>query len=61
MSSGLKGVTEAFSPKLRNPNLTNRLTGVNLGTGQEIFPNTYNSGVLHQINKVLNPGELDTQ
>lgn len=41
--------------------VTNRLAGVNLGTGQEVFPNSYNNAVIHQINKVLNVNELDTQ
>lgn len=40
---------------------TNRLTGVNIGSGQEVFPSIYNNGVLHQIDRVLIAGELDTQ
>jgi uncharacterized surface protein with fasciclin (FAS1) repeats len=41
--------------------VTNRLAGVSLGTGQEVFPNSYNNAVIHQINKVLNVNEVDTQ
>jgi uncharacterized surface protein with fasciclin (FAS1) repeats len=40
---------------------TNRLAGVNLGTGQEIFINSYNNAVVHRIDKVLKVGELVTQ
>ncbi len=40
---------------------TNKLTGVSLGTGQEVFPSSYNNGVIHQIEKVLNVNELDIQ
>ncbi len=47
--------------EIEESSFTNRLTGVSLGTGQEVFPNTFNNGVIHQINKVLNPDELDTQ
>lgn len=38
---------------------TNILTGVTLGTGQEVFPILYNNGVVHVIDKVLNVTELD--
>jgi uncharacterized surface protein with fasciclin (FAS1) repeats len=41
--------------------VTNRLAGVSLGTGQEVFPNSYNNAVIHRINKVLNVNEVDTQ
>jgi uncharacterized surface protein with fasciclin (FAS1) repeats len=41
--------------------VTNRLAGVNLGTGQEVFSNSYNNAVIHQVNKVLNISEVDTQ
>ncbi len=38
---------------------TNILTGVNNGTGQEVFPIMYNNGVIHRIDKVLKVEELD--
>ncbi len=38
---------------------TNILTGVNKGTGTEVFPILYNNGVIHEINKVLKVEELD--
>jgi uncharacterized surface protein with fasciclin (FAS1) repeats len=41
--------------------LSNRLVGISLGTGQEVFPNSYNNGVIHQIDRVLNVSELDIQ
>ena len=40
-------------------NTTNILTGVPRGTGQEVYPNLYNNGVIHEINKVLKVEELD--
>jgi uncharacterized surface protein with fasciclin (FAS1) repeats len=40
---------------------TNRLTGINTGTGQEVFPNTFNNAVIHEIDEVLIFEELDTQ
>ncbi len=40
-------------------NITNILTGVSKGTGQEVFPIIYNNGVIHQIDKVLKVEELD--
>jgi len=39
---------------------TNMLTGINLGTGQEVFPVMYNNAVIHEISKVLIVEELDT-
>lgn len=39
--------------------LTNILTGVTKGTGQEVFPVLYNNGVIHRIDKVLLVEELD--
>lgn len=39
---------------------TNILTGVTLGTGQEIFPVLYNNGVIHEINKALSVEKLNT-
>jgi uncharacterized surface protein with fasciclin (FAS1) repeats len=41
--------------------LTNKLTGISLGTGQEVFPGSFNNGVIHQIDKVLNVTEMDIQ
>jgi uncharacterized surface protein with fasciclin (FAS1) repeats len=38
---------------------TNMLTGVNKGTGQEVYPIIYNNGVIHEIDKVLMVDELD--
>ena len=32
---------------------TNIITGRELGTGTEVFPNIVSNGVIHQINKVL--------
>ncbi len=40
---------------------TNLLTGVTKGTGQEVFPIIYNNGVIHEIDKVLQVGELDVR
>jgi uncharacterized surface protein with fasciclin (FAS1) repeats len=40
---------------------TNIITGRNLGTGQEAFPNVISSAVIHQIDKVLLKNEIDTQ
>jgi len=40
-------------------NTTNILTGVTMGTGQEVFPILYNNGVIHAIDKVLKVEELD--
>jgi uncharacterized surface protein with fasciclin (FAS1) repeats len=39
--------------------VTNILTGVARGTGQEVFPILYNNGVIHEIDKVLKVEELD--
>lgn len=39
---------------------TNILTAVSLGTGQEVYPVLYNNAVIHEIDKVLNIDELDT-
>lgn len=41
--------------------VTNLLTGINLGTGQELFPITVNNGVVHEIDKVLIFEELNTK
>lgn len=41
--------------------VTNMLTGVNLGTGEEVFNNTFNNSVVHEINKVLIYEDLDTR
>ncbi len=38
---------------------TNILTGVNKGTGQEVFPILYNNGVIHEIDKVLKVEEMN--
>ncbi|HDR52115.1 MAG TPA: hypothetical protein ENN90_10945 [Mariniphaga anaerophila] len=51
----------ALFAEISESGVTNRLAGVNLGTGQEVFPNTYNNAVIHQINKVLKVTEIDTQ
>ena len=51
----------ALYAEITESQVTNRLTGVNLGTGQEVFPNSYNNAVIHQIDKVLNVNEVDTQ
>mgnify|MGYP005620147089 CR=1 FL=1 len=40
---------------------TNLLTGVNLGSGQEVFSNVFNNAVIHQIDRVLTVNEVDTQ
>ncbi len=39
---------------------TNILVGVNLSEGQSVYPNIYNNGVIHEIDKVLKVEELDT-
>jgi len=39
---------------------TNNLIGVNIGEGQSIYPNIYNNGVIHEIDKALSVEELDT-
>lgn len=44
-----------------NEGTTNILTAVNLSTGgQSIFPQLFNNGVVHEIDKVLKIEELDT-
>ncbi len=41
--------------------VTNIITAVNLGTGQEVFPVMFNNAVIHEIDKVLKIEELDTK
>jgi uncharacterized surface protein with fasciclin (FAS1) repeats len=56
-----RGKEGGFVAGVNESATTNRLAGVNLGTGQEVFTNSYNNAVIHQIDRVLNVNELDTQ
>lgn len=40
---------------------TNMLTGINLGESNDVFSNIFNNAVIHEIDRVLVFGEVDTQ
>jgi uncharacterized surface protein with fasciclin (FAS1) repeats len=40
---------------------TNMLTGINLGETNDVFSNIFNNAVIHEIDRVLVFGEVDTQ
>lgn len=40
---------------------TNVLTGINLGESNDVFSNIFNNAVIHEIDRVLVFGEVDTQ
>jgi uncharacterized surface protein with fasciclin (FAS1) repeats len=48
-----------YTQVVENDKTTNVLTGVNKGTGTEVYPILYNNGVIHEIDKVLKVEELD--
>jgi uncharacterized surface protein with fasciclin (FAS1) repeats len=39
----------------------NMLTGINLGESDDVFSNIFNNAVIHEIDRVLRIGEVDTQ
>jgi len=39
----------------------NMLTGINLGESNDVFSNIFNNAVIHEIDRVLSFGEVDTQ
>ena len=51
----------AVYANINESGVTNLLTGINLGTGTEVFPNLFNNAVIHGIDKVLIFEELDTK
>jgi uncharacterized surface protein with fasciclin (FAS1) repeats len=40
---------------------TNMLTGINLGESNDVFNNIFNNAVIHEIDRVLTFGEVDSQ
>jgi uncharacterized surface protein with fasciclin (FAS1) repeats len=40
---------------------TNRIAGINLGTGDEVFANTISNAVVHAVNRVFEHGLMDTR
>ena len=47
--------------EINESDVTNILTGVNIGEGQQIFNNVFNNAVIHEIDTVLLYNELDTK
>lgn len=47
--------------EIEESELTNMLTGVNLGESDDNFSNVFNNAVIHEIDTALNVNEVDTQ
>jgi len=47
--------------EIEESELTNMLTGVNLGESDDNFSNVFNNAVIHEIDRVLKVNEVDTQ
>jgi len=56
-----KNENEEIYTEIEESELTNMLTGVNLGESNDNFSNVFNNAVIHEIDRVLKVNEVDTQ
>ncbi|SHE75541.1 Fasciclin domain-containing protein [Mariniphaga anaerophila] len=56
-----KDKTGATYTQVEESEKTNLLTGVNLGESNDVFSNIFNNAVIHEIDRVLTFGDVDTQ